>query len=119
MSSTTARGAAATSLAAKNRAMIAAKSARATHRPRHASTRRAEAPVGAEPMGRLLVARRPGFGIGGDFPPSPADGSAAEGTGDDIRRRAVNLHTHGQIGKDLPADARTAGSAQPIASAAT
>src|SRR5262249_40804734 len=40
-------------------------------------------------------------------------------TGRDIRRRAFNLHTRGQFGKDLPADARTAGSAQPIASAAT
>src|SRR5262249_50711689 len=37
----------------------------------------------------------------------------------DIRRRAFNLHTHRRIGKGLPADARTAGSAQPIASAAT
>src|SRR5215468_7495728 len=40
-------------------------------------------------------------------------------TAHDIRRRACNLHTRDQIGKDLPADAGTAESAQPIASAAT
>src|SRR5262249_20487560 len=118
ISSTSARGAAATSLAGRGRATIAAKSARTTHRLRHASTRRAEAPVGAERMGRLLVARRPGFEIGDDFP-SPAAGSAAMETGHDIRRRAFNLHTRGQIGKELPADAPTAGSAQAMAAALT
>src|SRR5262245_26056107 len=39
-------------------------------------------------------------------------------TGHDIRRRAFNLHTRGQIGKELPADAPT-GSAQAMASALT
>src|SRR5262249_3875706 len=96
ISSTTARGAAAASLASKARATIGAKSARATHWLKPASTARAEAPVGAEGMGRLLVAPH-GVWIGGDLPPRlltdrpPRGPDMTSGGGRSIFTRAARL----------------------------